>query len=93
MALNGPDLARQIKRSDNYKNEGLVKRNKNAILGQLVGLMAVGIIAMMVGMAAGIYTHEWDLNNVVYSLFSNNMVCLLYTSGRRSFGKHETDGL
>lgn len=29
MALNGPDLARQIKRSDNYKNEGLVKRNKN----------------------------------------------------------------
>lgn len=86
-----PDLARQIKRSDNYKNEGLVKRNKNAILGQLVGLMAVGIIAMMVGMAAGIYTHEWDLNNVVYSLFSNNMVVLVFCFIAIAFAQWSTN--
>ena len=70
---------------------GLVKRNKNAILGQLVGLMAVGIIAMMVGMATGIYTHEWDLNNVVYSLFSNNMVVLVFCFIAIAFAQWSTN--
>lgn len=78
MALNGPDLARQIKRDKNYKELGLLKRNRKAIAGQLIGLMAVGIIAMMVGMAAGVFTGEWDLNNVVYSLFSNKIVMLVF---------------
>lgn len=91
MALNGPDLARQIKRSDNYKNEGLIKRNKRAILGQLVGLMAVGILAMMVGMAAGVFTGEWDLNNVVYSLFSNNMFMLVFCFISIAFAQWSTN--
>lgn len=91
MALNGPDLARQIKRSENYKNEGFIKRNKNAVAGQLVGLMAVGIIAMMVGMAAGIYTHEWDLNNVVYSLFSQNILVLVFCFIAIAFAQWSTN--
>lgn len=91
MALNGPDLARQIKRSDNYKNEGLLKRNQRAILGQLVGLMAVGILAMMVGMAAGVFTGEWDLNNVVYSLFSNNMLMLVFCFISIAFAQWSTN--
>lgn len=91
MALNGPDLARQIKRSDNYKTEGLLKRNKRAILGQLVGLMAVGILAMMVGMAAGVFTGEWDLNNVVYSLFSNNLLMLVFCFISIAFAQWSTN--
>lgn len=91
MALNGPDLSRQIKRTPDYQNEGLVKRNRRAILGQLIGLMAVGIIAMIVGMAAGIYTGEWDLNNVVYSLFSNNMVLLVFCFIAIAFAQWSTN--
>ncbi|MEY8338610.1 cytosine permease [Lachnospiraceae bacterium 62-35] len=91
MALNGPDLARQIKRSDNYKNESLLKRNQRAISGQLIGLMAVGIIAMMVGMAAGVFTGEWDLNNVVYSLFSNNLLMLVFCFISIAFAQWSTN--
>lgn len=91
MALNGPDLARQIERSENYKNEGLIKRNKRAILGQMIGLMAVGILAMMVGMAAGVFTGEWDLNNVVYSLFSNNMIMLVFCFISIAFAQWSTN--
>lgn len=91
MALNGPDLARQIKRRENYKNEGLIKRNKNALMGQIIGLMAVGIIAMMVGMASGIFTGEWDLNNVVYSLFSNNTFLLVFCFISIAFAQWSTN--
>lgn len=91
MALNGPDLARQIKRSDQYAHQGLLKRNKNAIAGQLVGLMAVGIIAMMVGMAAGIYTQQWDLNQVVYRLFSNNILVLVFCFIAIAFAQWSTN--
>lgn len=91
MALNGPDLARQIKRDDNYKELGFLKRNRRAISGQLVGLMAVGIIAMMVGMAAGVFTGEWDLNNVVYSLFSNKIVILVFCFIAVAFAQWSTN--
>lgn len=91
MALNGPDLARQIKRSDDYKNQGLLKRNERAILGQLIGLLAVGVIAMMVGMAAGVFTGEWDLNNVVYSLFSNHMFMLVFCFISIAFAQWSTN--
>lgn len=91
MALNGPDLARQIRRSENCKEESLLQRNRRAIIGQLVGLMAVGIIAMMVGMAAGIYTKEWDLNNVVYSLFSNNLFVLIFCFISIAFAQWSTN--
>ena len=46
---------------------------------------------MMVGMAAGIYTHEWDLNNVVYSLFSNNMVVLVFCFIAIAFAQWSTN--
>lgn len=91
MALNGPDLAKQIKRSENYRQEGFLKRNRRAILGQVIGLMAVGIIAMMVGMAAGVFTGEWDLNNVVFNLFSNNMVMLIFCFISIAFAQWSTN--
>ena len=91
MSLNGPDLARQIKRDENYAEESFLKRNKRAIIGQLVGLMAVGIIAMMVGMAAGVFTGEWDLNNVVYSLYSNNMIILVFCFISIAFAQWSTN--
>lgn len=53
--------------------------------------MAVGIIAMMVGMAAGVFTGEWDLNNVVFNLFSNNMVMLIFCFISIAFAQWSTN--
>lgn len=77
MALNGSDLTRQIKRPEGYENMGFWKRNKKAIVGQFLGLMLVGVLTMLVGMAAGIATGEWDLNSVVALLFSNKVILIL----------------
>ena len=53
--------------------------------------MAVGIIAMMVGMAAGVFTGEWDLNNVVFNLFSNNMLMLIFCFISIAFAQWSTN--
>lgn len=76
MALNGPDLARQIKRVPDYDKKGFFARNKRALIGQFLGLMVVGVLCMLVGMAAGITTGEWDLNKVCIDLFSSKAVLI-----------------
>lgn len=77
MALNGSDLSRQIKRDINYNEMNFFKRNKRAILGQVVGLMFVGVITMLIGVASGITSGFWDLNDVVPDLFSNSNIALI----------------
>lgn len=76
MALNGPDLARQIKRVPDYDKKGFFARNKRALIGQFLGLMVVGVLTMLVGMAAGITTGEWDLNKVCIDLFNSKALLI-----------------
>lgn len=71
MSLNGSDLSRQIKRDPNYASQGFFKRNSRAFVGQFIGMMIIGVLIMLIGMAAGIVTGEWDLNQVCIMLFSS----------------------
>lgn len=77
MSLNGPDLSRQIKRDPNYASQGFFKRNRKAFIGQFIGLMVVGVVVMLIGMAAGIVTGEWDLNRVCIQLFDSQWGLIL----------------
>lgn len=77
MALNGSDLARQIKHVPDYENKGFFARNKRAIIGQIFGLMAIGVICMLIGMAAGITTGEWDLNAICNTIFKSKIGLVL----------------
>lgn len=77
MALNGSDLTRQIKRYDGYEKMSFFKRNKKAILGQIAGLMFVGVITMLIGVTSGITSGFWDLNDVIPDLFANNPLALI----------------
>lgn len=78
MALNGSDLSRQIKRYDGYEKMGFYMRNRRAIFGQVVGLMFVGVVTMLIGVASGITSGFWDLNDVVPDLFSNSKLALIF---------------
>lgn len=77
MALNGSDLARQIKHVPDYGKKGLIARNKRALIGQFFGLMVIGVLCMLIGMAAGITTGEWDLNAICVKLFNSNVGLVL----------------
>lgn len=77
MALNGSDLSRQIKRDENYNELGFFKRNKRALIGQVIGLMMVGVVTMLIGVASGITSGFWDLNDVIPDLFTNNLALIL----------------
>ncbi len=77
MSLNGSDLSRQIKRDPNYASQSFFKRNNRAFTGQLIGMMVVGVVVMLIGMAAGIVTGEWDLNQVTILLFSSKWALFL----------------
>lgn len=77
MALNGSDLARQIKHVPDYEKKGLFARNKRALIGQFFGLMVIGVICMLIGMAAGITTGEWDLNAICVNLFDSKFGLVL----------------
>lgn len=77
MALNGSDLARQIKHVPDYEKKGLIARNKRALIGQFFGLMVIGVICMLIGMAAGITTGEWDLNAICVNLFDSKFGLIL----------------
>ncbi len=78
MALNGSDLARQIKRVPDYEKKNFLARNKRAITGQFIGLMVVGVLCMLVGMAAGITTGQWELNAVSIDLFGGSKFGLIF---------------
>lgn len=77
MALNGSDLTRQIKRREGYEKMNFFQRNRSAILGQVIGLMFVGVITMLIGVASGITSGFWDLNDVVPDLFANSNLSLI----------------
>lgn len=77
MALNGSDLSREIERYENYKEMSFFKRNKRALIGQIAGLMFVGVVTMLIGMSAGITTGFWDLNDVIPDLFGNTNTLVL----------------
>lgn len=77
MALNGSDLTREIKRYANYKEMNFFQRNKRAIWGQVIGLMLVGVITMLIGIACGITSGYWDLNDVIPDLFTSNTALIL----------------
>lgn len=77
MALNGSDLTREIKRYKNYKEMNFFQRNKRAIWGQVIGLMLVGVITMLIGIASGITSGFWDLNDVIPDLFTSNIALIL----------------
>lgn len=77
MALNGCDLTRKIKRDKNYEKMSFLQRNRRAIFGQVIGLMLVGVLTMLVGMAAGITSGYWDLNEVINDLFTNKISLIL----------------
>lgn len=77
MALNGSDLARQIKHVPDYEKKGLIARNKRALIGQFFGLMVIGVLCMLIGMAAGITTGEWDLNAICVKLFDSKFGLIL----------------
>ena len=53
------------------------QRNRSAIFGQVVGLMLVGVVTMLIGVASGITSGFWDLNDVVPDLFSNSNIGLI----------------
>lgn len=76
MALNGSDLSRQIKHVKGYEQQGFWKMNRYALIGQIVGLMFVGVITMMIGAVAGITTGFWDLNDVILALFKDPLALL-----------------
>ncbi len=76
MSLNGSDLSRQIKRVDGYEKKGFFARNQRSIIGQVVGLMLVGIGTMLVGVVTGITSGYWDLNQVVPDLFQSKIVLI-----------------
>ncbi|ABO48811.1 permease for cytosine/purines, uracil, thiamine, allantoin [Desulforamulus reducens MI-1] len=77
MSLNGSDLSRQIKRVDGYEKKGFFARNQRSIIGQVVGLMMVGIGTMLVGVVTGITSGYWDLNQVIPDLFQSKTVLIL----------------
>lgn len=77
MALNGSDLSRQIQRDKNYAEQGFFKRNKRALIGQVIGLMMVGVVTMLIGVASGITSGFWDLNDVIPDLFASSNVALI----------------
>lgn len=77
MALNGSDLTRQIKRYDGYEKMNFLQRNKRAIWGQVIGLMLVGVVTMLIGVASGITSGFWDLNDVIPDLFTNKIALIL----------------
>lgn len=77
MSLNGSDLTRKISRYENYDKMSFLRRNRKAIIGQIIGLMLVGVLTMLVGMASGITTGYWDLNEAIKLLFTSKLSLIL----------------
>jgi len=73
MSLNSPDLTRKLRRDKNYSfNAGFFAVNKNAIIGQVLGLILVGSLVIMVGMVAGVLTGVWNPIDVLIQAFGSS---------------------
>lgn len=81
MTLNAPDLSRQIPHRENWEKLSFLGRNRDAIIGQILGLVIVGALILIVGMASGILANNWNPIEVAAQSFSNKpfimVVCLL----------------
>jgi nucleobase:cation symporter-1, NCS1 family len=80
MALNSPDLTRNLKRDSNYAEESFLKRNRNSLIAQMLGLVLVGSALTIVGMTAGILTGVWNPIDVIVDSFSNSNPLILIIS-------------
>lgn len=78
MALNSPDLARKIKRDDDYMTQSFLKRNKKSIISQVLGLVIVGALILIVGMTAGILTGVWNPIDVCIMSFQSKPIVLVF---------------
>jgi NCS1 family nucleobase:cation symporter-1 len=93
MALNSPDLTRKLKKGKNYdENAGFFIRNKDAIIGQVLGLIIVGALVIVVGMTAGILTGNWNPIDVIVQAFgSSNPLILIFAFLTITFAQWSTN--
>ena len=90
MALNSPDLTRKL-RCKNLEG-GFWKRNKNSIIGPLVGLVLMGGFVLLVGMTSGILTGTWNPVDVVIKTFdSSNTPALIIAFLTIAFAQWSTN--
>lgn len=79
MALNGPDLTRKLKKPKDQKDDSLtfLQLNKNAIIGQIIGLIIVGGLVIFVGMISGVLTGTWNPIDVLVEAFESSNTFIL----------------
>lgn len=77
MALNSPDLTRNLKRSPDFENQTFLQRNRNSIIAQILGLVLVGAAILIVGMTAGILTGTWNPIDVAIQSFGTSQPTIL----------------
>lgn len=80
MALNSPDLTRNLKRSPDFEKQSFLQRNKNSIIAQILGLVLVGAAILIVGMTAGILTGTWNPIDVAIQSFGKSKPIVLIFS-------------
>lgn len=81
MTLNAPDLSRQIPHREHWEQMSFLGRNRDAIIGQILGLVIVGALILIVGTTSGILTGDWNPITVAANSFANKpvitIICLL----------------
>lgn len=77
MALNSPDLTRQLKVTGDISTN-FVERNTIPFAGQVLGLVLAGALILIVGLTASILTGEWNPINVVAQTFGPDKPMILF---------------
>lgn len=77
MALNSPDLTRQLKLK-NGVGKTFVERNTIPFFGQVIGLVFAGALILIVGLTASILTGEWNPIDVVAKTFGPDRPIILF---------------
>lgn len=79
MALNSSDLTRKLKRGNSFSTDSFFARNKTAIVGQILGLVLVGLIVGVVGLVFGVITGYYDPVDIITEvLSSSNAVVMVF---------------
>lgn len=77
MALNSPDLTRQLKIKP-QGNQGFVARNTIPFAGQFLGLVLAGTLILLVGLTSSILLGEWNPIDVVAKTFGPDKPMILF---------------
>ncbi|WP_300673359.1 cytosine permease [Desulfoluna sp.] len=77
MALNSPDLTRQLK-IKNIDGQGFVGRNTIPFAGQFLGLVFAGALILIVGLTSSILIGEWNPIDVVAKTFGPDKPIILF---------------